>query len=390
MNRVKASVWLAHPVVALILAPICVQEVIEFSTEPSYAIGDLGNFLSVIISIAVGWLLAWKRPRNPLGWLLLADAGISMLEAVGQLLGNALPPSAHGAAAWAYWADGEWTWVPAVGLLFTQILLRFPDGRLPSPRWRWFSWFTIASIVLASAVISSLDPAMVAPGVADPTHVTWTGTENTVLTIVAYLGLLVSSFVGSIASLFVRYRRARSVERVQLRWLFWAGCIPVVLLIFAWWTPSSVGSIVRPLALVSYSFIPIAIAVAVLRYGLYNIDRIISRTVSYAIVTIVIVTVYVGIVLGIGVLLPRVNSVGIAIATLAAAAVFLPLLRVVQRWVDLRFNRAAYNAQKVVDSFGERLRSGVDPHAAGGDLVSAVEQTLQPSSVGIWTRTDSR
>jgi hypothetical protein len=383
MSRVKASVWLAHPLAALILATVCLQEVVEFTTEPSYALGDLGNFLSVISGIAVAWLVAWKRPRNPLGWLLLADAGWSMIEALGQLLGNVLLPSAPGVAAWAYWVDGQWSWIPDTGLLFTQILLRFPDGRLPSPRWRWFSWFTIASLVIGCAVNTSNDPVAVAPGVPDPTHAIWTGTENTVLTIVATLCVF-ASFIGSIASLFVRYRRVRSVERAQLRWLFWAACVQVSALILAWWTP--IGPIVRPFALVAYSLIPIAIAVAVLRYGLYGIDRIISRTVSYAIVTIVIVGVYIGIVLGIGALLPKANSVGVAIATLAAAAVFLPLLRVVQRLVDRRFNRIAYNAQKVVDAFGERLRSVADPHAAGADLVDAVDQTLQPSAVGIWTR----
>jgi hypothetical protein len=272
-----------------------------------------------------------------------------------------------------------------VGLLFTQTLLRFPDGRLPSPRWRGFSWFTIASIVIASWMISS-SVRTVAPGLANPTYVVWTATDYNLLQVVAYIGLLASSFIGSIASLFVRYRRARSVERVQLRWLFWAGCIPVVLTIVAWLVPSNLGVFIRPFGLVSYSFIPVAIAVAVLRYGLYNIDRIISRTVSYAIVTIVIVGVYVGIVLGIGALLPRANSLGVALATLAAAAVFLPLVRGVQRLVDRRFNRAAYNAQRVVDAFGERLRSGADPHAAGADLVSTVEQALEPTAVGIWTR----
>jgi hypothetical protein len=136
--------------------------------------------------------------------------------------------------------------------------------------------------------------------------------------------------------------------------------------------------------LVSYSLIPIAIAVAVLRYGLYGIDRIISRTVSYAIVTIVIVGVYVGFVLGIGALLPQANSVGVAIAALAAAAVFLPLLRVVQRRLDRRFDRQRYDAEQVVEAFGARLRNAVDPEATVPDLVSAVERALQPTSLGVW------
>jgi hypothetical protein len=375
--------WLAHPIAALILAAIGVDVAVEFSTNVSEALGDLGYLLFLVITAAVGWLLAWKRPRHPLGWLLLAVPGLFMLEIPSQLLGDALRGTAPVAAAWAYWVTSDWSWVPPVALLFTQIPLRFPDGRLPSPRWRWFSWYTIASIVVASWVIST-GATKVAPGIANPTHLDWTGTERTVLTLFAFGGLLAPSFIGSIASLFVRYRQADSVARAQLRWVFWGSTIPISLLILNWVLPNFTD-LVSSILLATYALIPIAIGVAVMRYGLYGIDRIISRTVSYAIVTIAIVAVYVGIVLGIGALLPRANSVGVAVATLAAAAVFLPLLRVVQGWVDRRFNRAAYNAQKVVEAFGERLRNGADPHTASVDLLTAVEQTLQPSNLGVWT-----
>jgi hypothetical protein len=378
------SRWLAHPVAALILAAIGVDAVVEFSTNVSEATGDLGYLAFLVITTAVGWLLAWKRPRHPLGWLLLAVPGFFMLEIPSQLLGQALQGSAPAAAAWAYWVSGDWSWVPPVGLLFTQIPLRFPDGRLPSPRWRWFSWLTIAAVSVASLVIST-GGSTVAPGIANPTHVPWSSAERTVLTFVALGGLLAPSFVGSIASLFIRYRRADAVARAQLRWVFWGAAIPISLLIVNWTLPDSYG-VVSGLLLATYALIPIAIGVAVMRYGLYGIDRIISRTVSYLIVTIAIIAVYVGIVLGIGALLPKANSVGVAIATLAAAAVFLPLLRVVQRLVDRRFNRAAYNAQTVVEAFGERLRNGADPHTASDDLLAAVAQTLQPASLGVWSR----
>jgi hypothetical protein len=382
------SRWLAHPIAALILAAIGVDVAVEFSTNVSEALGDLGYLLFLVITAAVGWLLAWKRPRHPLGWLLLAVPGLFMLEIPSQLLGDALRGTAPVAAAWAYWVTSDWSWVPPVALLFTQIPLRFPDGRLPSPRWGWFSWYTIASIVVASWVVST-GATKVAAGIANPTHLDWTAPARTVLTLFAFGVLLAPSFVGSIASLFVRYRRASVLARAQLRWVFWGAAIPISLLILGWILPKLL-SFFSPFLLATYALIPIAIGVAVMRYGLYGIDRIISRTVSYAIVTIAIIGVYIGIVLGIGALLPQANAVGVALATLAAAAVFLPLLRWVQGFVDRRFNRAAYNAQKVVEAFGERLRSGADPHAAGGDLVSAVEQTLQPIAVGIWTRTASR
>jgi hypothetical protein len=379
------SKWLAHPIAAIVLAAIGVQVVFEFSTNVSEALDDLGYLLFLVITVIVGWLLAWKRPRNPLGWLLIAVPGLFMLEIPSQLLGDALRGTAPAVAAWSYWLTSDWSWVPPVGLLFTQIPLRFPDGKLPSPRWRWFSWFTIAAIAASSWLISTR-PRTVAPHLANPAHVAWTSSELTILTFVVFGGLLAPSFVGSIASLFIRYRQANAVERAQLRWVFWGAAIPISLLILGWILPTFLG-FVSSFLLATYALIPISIGVAVMRYGLYGIDRIISRTVSYAIVTIVIIGVYVGVVLTIGALLPQANSVGVALATLAAAAVFLPLLRVVQRWVDRRFNRAAYNAAKVVDAFGDRLRNGADPHTAGADLLIAVEQTLQPSAAGVWTRT---
>jgi hypothetical protein len=386
MSRVDTSRWLAHPLAALILVALVYQIVFEFRTEPSAAILDIGLFIFLLATTAVGWLLAWKRPRNPLGWLLLAVPGFYMLVDVPtELLDGALRGVVPGAYAWTLWFTNGWSWLPPVGLLFTQIPMRFPDGRLPSPRWRWFSWFTIVSLVTASFILATSD-ARVGRGIANPTYIPWSPTELSVLTIVGTELLPVVSIVGSLASLFIRYRRADAVARAQLRWVFWGAAIPIGLLTLDTPVPSQPGYVIS-IFLVTYALIPIAIGVAVMRYGLYGIDRIISRTVSYVIVTVVVVGVYVGVVLGIGALLPRANSVGIAIATLAAAAVFLPLLRVVQRVVDRRFNRAAYNAQKVVDAFGERLRSGADPHAAGADLVSAVNQTLQPAGVGIWTRT---
>ncbi len=378
------SRWLAHPIAALIQAGIVLQLVIEFTTSPSQAIDDLGYLLFLTITTAVGWLLAWKRPRHPLGWLLLAVPGLFMLQIPAQLIGDALHTSAPGLAALAYLATDDWTWVPPVGLLFTQIPLRFPTGTLPSRRWRWFSWYTIASIVVTSALIATR-PANVARGIPNPIHLDWTATELLVLTFFVFGALLAPSFVGSIASLFVRYRRADTVERAQLRWVFWAACIPVVLLILNWVLPAAID-FVSSFLLVTYALIPIAIVVAVMRYGLYGIDRIISRTVSYAIVTIVIVAVYIGIVFGISALLPQANTVGVALATLAAAAIFLPLLHRVQGWVDRRFDRQRYDAEQVVEAFGVRLRSAVDPEATVPDLVAAVERTLQPTALGVWSR----
>jgi len=137
---------------------------------------------------------------------------------------------------------------------------------------------------------------------------------------------------------------------------------------------------------VLYGLIPISIAVAVLRYRLYEIDRIISRTASYAVVTIVVIGVYALIVTSVALFLPDAPTLGVALATLTAAAVFLPVLRTVRRLLDRRFNRAQYDAERVVETFGQRLRTGADPHTAPADLLGAVESTLEPDVLGLWTR----
>jgi hypothetical protein len=142
---------------------------------------------------------------------------------------------------------------------------------------------------------------------------------------------------------------------------------------------------VQLLVTLLYGLIPISIAVAVLRYRLFEIDRIISRTAAYALVTVVIIGVYALIVTSVAWLLPDAPTLGVALATLAAAAVFLPVLRVLRRLLDRRFNRAQYDAERVVESFGQRLRTGADPHTAPADLIGAVQRTLEPDVLGIWT-----
>ena len=395
MIRPRVVAWIAHILSLLVFGALVLLIVHAILTDDGSGQSGYAIFFANAVSVVVGWILAWKRPRNPLGWLFIAIVGLFVLQIPTVFFGEALRSSGTVTAAWLYsWGGNSadtWSWIPPVGLLFTQVPLRFPDGGLPSSRWRWFSWYTIGAIVVGAALSTTVS-AEVAPGLANPVYLHWGPDLLTVLNIVVFGLLLLPSFVGSLASLFVRYRRSNAIERAQLRWVFWGAAIPIVCIIVTWALPDDNGveQALESLVLGTYALIPASILFAVLRYRLYDIDRIISRTTSYAIVTIVIVAVYVGVVLGVGALLPQANSVSVAIATLAAAAVFLPLLRVVQRWVDRRFNRAAYNARKVVDAFGERLRSGADPHAAGGDLVSAVEQTLQPNAVGIWTPAASK
>lgn len=376
--------WPAFVVAALIFAMLIATGVAYASS--GRVLTDAAPFLILLtVFIVVGWLLSWKRPRNPIGWLLLLIPGLFTLGTPATFLGQALLDQEPEIAAWLFWygydREDTWSWLPPIGLLLTQIPLRFPDGTLPTPRWRWFSRYTIATLVAASAVLSTAS-SEVYPGVPNPIHNPALVSDPVAIAIC--FGALAIAFVGSLASLCARYRRAGAVQRAQLRWMLWAVGLVVVTLICSWVVPDQ-WSAVNSIVLLSYGLIPVAIAIAVLRYRLYEIDRIISRTAAYALVTAVVVATYTIIVTSVAWLLPGATTLGVALATLVAAAVFLPVLRVARRVLDRRFNRAQYDAERVVDALGERLRTGADPHTAASDLADAVERTLEPSALGVWT-----
>jgi hypothetical protein len=296
---------------------------------------------------------------------------------------------------WLLWYGYDrpdtWAWLPPIGILLIQIPLRFPTGRPPSRGWRWFSVFTIVALVVCSLVLSTAS-VEVAPGIPNPVYIGGIVEGEDELTVIALVvfGAIAVAMIGAVASLFVRARRAGPIERVQLRWMLWSVTVVVLALIVSWLLPGEDDewSAVQVLVTLLYGLIPISIAVAVLRYRLYEIDRIISRTATYALVTAVVVGVYALIVTSVAWLLPDAPTLGVALATLTAAALFLPVLRTARRLLDRRFNREQYDAERVVESFGQRLRTGADPHTAPVDLLGAVERTLEPEVLGLWTRQD--
>ena len=354
-----------------------------------------------LITLVVGWLLAWRRPEIALGWILLVIALLFGLQGIAGFAGAVLATAAPETATWLLWfgGDNQWSWLPPLILLVTQVPLRFPTGRLPSPRWRWFSRTTIVLGALAIAEAMT-QGTKVGRGLLNPTYFDL-GSLRDPLNLLGFL-ILVPAFAGSLASLVVRYRRGDVVERTQLRWVFWAAAVASGILVAGTITAAAIGptgpdGLPDPVALAlqytigfGYSLIPLAVLFAVLRRGLYSIDRIISRTAAYAIVTLGTLAVYGAALLLVSLLLSGLPAIGVALATLAAAAVFLPLLRSIRRAVDRRFDRAEYDAQTVVERFGQRIRNGADPHTAGADLLGAVGQTLQPTAIGLWVREDVR
>jgi hypothetical protein len=356
---------------------------------------DSGPDRFLVVYPAVGAVLASRRRSNPVGWLLLgmglvsACRGLAGEYALHTLTGTGRPEP----GVWAAWFVG---W--ALTLLFPRgfllfLLLLFPDGRPVTPRWWAVGWLAagLSAVYLAVdwLVPGSITSGPRFPSVPNPTglralsHVPRGGPLANGVWGVGFVCLLVAA-----TSVAVRYRRSAGEERLQLKWFAYAATLCLVLLAVttplsatykAWQTAYSLA-VVAGIGLA----LPVAIGVAVLRYRLYAIDKIISRTVSYAIVTGLVVGVYLGCVALLTDVLPFRGSVGVAVAVLVAAAVFNPLRRRVQAMVDRRFDRSRYDAERVVAQFSVQLREQVDLDVLGADLIGVVHQVLAPEHLALW------
>ena len=363
MSASTPTAVLAHVIAAVTLGGVAAQLVVAATTEPKNLVWGAGILLLTLTALVTGWLITLRRPGNPLGWLIVSVPLLLGLQGYAEALATLLVDQAPVAASWFDWygGDNEWNWLPPTGILFTQVPLRFPNGALPSPRWRWFSRATIGAIVLAS-VIGMTGGQTVGPHVPNPTYVDFGGATD-LISLVGF-GLLVAAMVGSVASMAVRYRHGGLVERAQMRWLFWAVSVVAGLLVVGWLitalaggtSDDSVGGVVATVWILAtslaYSLVPLAILFAVLRRGLFSIDRIISRTAAYSVVTLIVVGTYFAVVLLVSILLPgrqgQTPPLVVALATLAAAAVFLPALRLIRRSIDRVFDRSSYDAERVV------------------------------------------
>jgi hypothetical protein len=336
----------------------------------------------------VGAVLATRRPRHPVGWLLLA-------------LGLCLSASGP-AEAYTNYGAARLGAPPAAGLVALYmpatvvsafacigfVLLLTPTGTLPSPRWRWWGRAVVATLVALPLVVT------VAP---KPGHQSIQTVDNPLdlhaLSVVplianqAALTVTIIAFVLAAASLVVRFRRARGTERQQLRWVTLATVVVALLFVV----------VLAGLALESFALaalasslcvavLPLAIAAAILRYRLYDLDRIISRTLSYGLLTVLLGGAYAGVVLGVGNLLGRASDLAVAGATLTVAAAFQPARRRIQHLVDRRFNRHRYDAAQTIARFSARLRQAIDLDALTVELLAVIDQTMQPTRVGLWLR----
>ena len=334
----------------------------------------------------VGLVLSLRRPANPIGWLYAAAGLVWSLAIPGdswlyQLVAEhrPLPLAAQVAAVF-----GEFSWAPATVLGVTLPALVVPDGRLRSRRWRPLAATSVVAAVLV-VVGGGLAPAQLEDlPIANPFGLA--GPAGAVAGMVANVGTLlwVATMVASLACVVVRFRSSRGVERQQLRWVAAGAAAAVAGLLGGAAVPQ--GTVLSGVLYSSVLCIPLAVAVAVLRYRLWDLDRLVSRTVTYAVVTALLVVPYLVIVPAAGRLVGGSGSLAVAAATLAAAAVFQPLRRRVQDLVDRRFNRRRYDAARTVEGFAAHLRDQVDLDALRAELLAVVDQTMQPVGASLWLR----
>ena len=268
------------------------------------------------------------------------------------------------------------------------ILLLTPTGSPPSPSWRRWAVGSagamVVALVAAMASPGSLDPlAQFVAGPLDPT--VYGGALRVANQLALLAGLLI--VLGGAASLVARFRRARGTERLQLRWLVLAAALTGLSMVAAA-VLIAVGQVNLGawMTVIGAAFLPLATGAAILRYRLYDLDRIISRTLAYGLLTLVLGGGYAVVVLGLGQLLGRDSSLVVAAATLAAAALFQPARRRVQQAVDRRFNRRRHDAARIIEGFANRLRDQVDLDALHGELLTVVDQTMQPTRSSLWLR----
>ena len=345
----------------------------------------------------VGFVVASRKPGNPLGWIMLAAAAVSSLSQDASFYMVADYRLRHGGLplGWvAVLAQPGW----AVSIVLSGLLvLLFPDGRPPSPRWRWVLWLYLAAatLYLVGVLIASVgaiaghDIRVDASGnllvLSHPTGSSaWWGVVEAV-----FLPVVAVCWLGSVVAQAASYRRSSGIRRLQLKWLL-AGsataliCVPLTVFLSGMrGLPGLAGGITGAVALLA---IPVCMGVAILRYRLFDINRIISRTLAYTIVTGLLVGVYAGIVL----LATREVSinepVAVAGSTLAVAALFNPLRRRVQRAVDRRFNRARYDADNIVTAFAARLQDAAGPDSVQEALASTVQNALEPTYLSVWLK----
>jgi hypothetical protein len=344
----------------------------------------------------VGALIASHRPENPIGWLFLAAALFYGIEIAGEeyaIYALFTNPGSLPLGAELAWLT-EWIWAPGYGIILVFLPLLFPDGHPPSRRWRWVGWLGGLSIGLICVLTSIVfwperGPALLQQlgGFGGQVEQWRSGVSEWVLTLGGLMLLLAG--LGAVISLFVRFRRARGDERQQIKWFASAAALTLAWIIVA---EQQSGEIVALSGLLVIASIPVATGIAILRYRLYDIDRIINRTLVYGPLTAALAAVYLGSVATAQTVFRALTGqeeqpqLAVVVSTLAIAALFHPLRRGIQTFMDRRFYRRKYDAAKTLEAFSAKLRDEPDLDRIAGELADVVRKTMQPSHVSLWLR----
>jgi hypothetical protein len=385
----RALAWSLWALCAAICAAGLALVVLDWNLHVGGASWGFRGFDGVLaFPIAtVGVVLALRRPRHPIGWLFLVCGVESAVQFAGieyaaaAILGHRALPGV-GVAVWLE----TWGWLPTVAPLTIYMPLLYPTGRLLSRRWAWVAWAAGLTLLLGCFGLGFAPGAVKLMAFASNPLGTQAGWVMPVL-LLGLMGCVASMALAAI-SLVLRVRRGSATERQQVKWLAYAVFIVAIAIPPGAMTflPQQIQKAAQVVVILGFLAVPVAVMIAILKYRLYDIDRLISRTLSYAIVTGLLVAVYVGLVTLATRFLPFSSPLGVAASTLAAAALFNPLRRRVQRLVDSRFNRARYDAEATVAAFARRVRDDVDLEVVSSEFVRAVQTSVEPAHVSLWLR----
>jgi hypothetical protein len=402
----RVAAWLAWSLCGLTL--ILVASVVAFEALYRVSLSGLSLLVFVVPSALVGALVASRQPRNPVGWFFVVSATCwAVNEATGRyaIYGLVIEPGSLPLAHLMAWPS-TWMWVSALMLIILFVPLYFPDGHLLSPRWRPVLWLALLFSVGFAVVFGALYPGEVderspgvagdVPGIVNPLGIEALRPLDRVTQIDIILAvLLIVLVLCSVASLVVRFRRSSGEERQQMKWLTYAAAAYFATLLLEMSLPADSDwyQAVDSLSNLVLAGLPVAVGIAVLRYRLYDIDIIINRTLVYGSLTATLVALYFGgivVLQSVFVLLTGQRStLAVVASTLLIAALFNPLRRRIQSFIDRRFYRSKYDARKTLEAFSAQLREETDLNALSEDLVGVVRETMQPAHVSLWLRPEA-
>jgi hypothetical protein len=405
----RVAAWLAWPLCGLTL--ILVACVVAFEVLYRVSLAGLVFLLVFVVpSALVGAVVASRQPRNPVGWFFVVSATCwAVNEATGRyaIYGLVIEPGSLPLAHLMAWPS-TWMWLPGIALIIFFVPLYFPNGHLLSPRWRPVLWLALLFSVGFGVVFGAFFPGEMdelspgvagdVPGIVNPLGIEALRSLDRVTQIEIILPvLLITIVLCSVASLVVRFRRSSGEERQQMKWLTYAAAAYFATLVLLMSLPADSAwyRAVDSLSTLVLAGLPVAVGIAILKYRLYEIDLIINRTLVYGSLTLMLALIYFG---GVattqaifGVLTGQEEQpqLAVVVSTLVIAALFMPLRRRIQSFIDRRFYRRKYDARKTLEAFSTKLRDETDLEALSDDLVGVVRETMQPAHVSLWLRPEA-